>query len=203
MKIEHITASALDPERIHCSAEVLIAMPAINMADAQRSAELMALRGGGVENVILLMVEDTEREGYVAVINRTFRATESAYFAYVAQDAFAGRGWLRMALNHMKKTEKGLLAFNDGKWHGQMAAFGLVLRAWAVQQYAGDLFYPQYKQHFADMELSQLAKHADQLCFAVRSVLVEVDWMKDKRKPNQHDKDLYRQREDSLDMRNK
>lgn len=195
MKIEHHIANALPASGLAQGAAVVVAMPAIHMAHAQRSAELMARRSGGVENAVLLIVEDTEREGYVAVCNRVFRATDSAFFAYVAQDAFAGRGWLRIALNHMAKTGKGLLAFNDGKWHGQMAAFGLVLRSWALMQYGGDLFYAQYRQHFADMELSHLAKEADQLCFATRSVLVEVDWHKDSRKANQHDKKLYSTRE--------
>lgn len=200
MKIEHHIANALPASGLAQGAAVVVAMPAIHMAHAQRSAELMARRSGGVENAVLLIVEDTEREGYVAVCNRVFRATDSAFFAYVAQDAFAGRGWLRIALNHMAKTGKGLLAFNDGKWHGQMAAFGLVLRSWALMQYGGDLFYAQYRQHFADVELSNLAKKQEMLCFSSRSILIEVDWGKDGRLANRKDKAIFNKRLNHFEM---
>ena len=194
MKIEHITAQALNSPGLHYAADVVVAMPAIDMIQAYRSAELMARRCGGLENACLLLVEDTEREGYVAVCNRAFRASQSQYFAYVAQDAFAGRGWLRIALNHMQKTGKSMLAFNDGKWSGSLAGFGLVERQWAQAHYMGDIFFPDYKQHFADAELTHLARNSDQLCYTPRSVLIEVDWDKDRKKSNGLDKKLFESR---------
>lgn len=191
MRIEKITGEALGKGARFVS-DHLFAMPATDLVQAERSAELMSRRSG-VDGLILI-VHDTLAEGFVALCNRAFRRSEGVCFGYVAQDAFAGRLWLALAQTTMARSGKAMLAFNDGKWHGRLASFGLVKRSWAISNYAADLFYAGYQRHYADAELTLLARAADQLCYAPHSVLLEVDWDKDQKPVHGPDLRLFRAR---------
>jgi len=180
------------PDSARTAAPVLVVMPFIDRAMAGRSAAQLAARAG-VEG-LLLAVEDADRRGFIATVNRLFRESTSEYFAYVAQDSFAGRKWLARALALMQKGGKGLLGFNDGKWMGMLAGFGLAERAWAAGNYGGDLFHAQYVRHYADAELTLLAMSAGTYCYDANCVLVELDWDKDRTGVDAADRALYRLR---------
>jgi len=180
------------PDSARTAAPVLVVMPFIDRAMAGRSAAQLAARAG-VEG-LLLAVEDADRRGFIATVNRLFRESTSEYFAYVAQDSFAGRKWLARALALMQKGGKGLLGFNDGKWMGMLAGFGLAERAWAEANYAGNLFFPGYVRHYADVELTVLALSERRYCYDPNCVLLEVDWDKDGAGVNAADRALYRAR---------
>lgn len=174
-------------------AAVVIAMPYLDRAAATRSAGLMAARAGQPDGVVLAM-HDTAGAGFVALANAAFRSTRSRYFGYAAQDAFAGRRWLQHAIAGLEKSGKGLLAFNDGKWMGMLAGFGLACRAWAAGNYGGDLFHPGYGGHYADTELTILAMSERQYCYDPNSVLAEIDWEKDGKAVSAADRALYHRR---------
>lgn len=176
--------------------DVVFVMPTIDIDQAVRSAELMASRA--YVSGSILIVPDPTREGFIQVANEIFRQSDSTFFGYVAQDAYAGRGWLKLACQSLINSNKGLLAFNDGKWHGILAAFGLVRRSWAVDNYDGDLFFSGYKRHWADTELTLIAKSANQLVYNPNSVLMELDWGKDVTKTNTEDSRLFKQRGKAL-----
>lgn len=169
----------------HC----LIIMPTTDLEMATRCANLMASRAGAEGTLLILM--DTEKAGFVALVNRLFKLSRSEFFGYVAQDAFPGRGWLKIAMRSLASSGAGLLAFNDGKWFGLLAGFGLTRRSWAADLYGGDLFYPRYCQHYADAELTLIAKSDGKFCYNANSVLVEVDWDKDQKPVNREDKALF------------
>jgi hypothetical protein len=175
--------------------EVVVVMPFISSKQAMSSAELLAARANYPFDLICIF--DEHREGFVSIINRAFKHFKSPYFAYVAEDAFAGRDWLKMAMQSMKALDGGLLAFNDGKWHGQLAAFGLVARDWAIDNYAGDLFYADYQSHYADVEISLIAKTQNRLIYQPDAVLMEIDYEKDNKSTNENDKRLFNQRKNS------
>jgi hypothetical protein len=129
-------------------------------------------------------------------VNAAFLASQSTWFGYVAQDAFAGRRWLALALEALGE-QKHFLGFNDGKWAGALAAFGLGRRSWALQNYpqkANAFFYPQYARHYADAELTLLALQAGVYAYEPNSVLVEVDWDKDSASVDEADRLLFTQR---------
>jgi hypothetical protein len=113
---------------------VMVVMPYLNLDLAKRSATLMASRAGTVSGKILC-IEDRDQRGFIYWINQSFRKTQSAYFAYVAEDSFAGRDWLGLGLRALGDS-RHLLGFNDGKWAGALAGFGLARRSWAQQNYA-------------------------------------------------------------------
>jgi len=179
---------------MHCDKDknILFVMPATDLVMANQCATLMASRAG-TEGTILI-VNDTFGEGFVSISNKMFRASKSVLFGYVAQDAFPGRGWLKIAAQYLCREGAGLLAFNDGKWHGRLAAFGLVSRQWAKTNYEGELFYSGYRRHYADAELTLIAKRQNQLCYNPHSVLVEIDWHKDDKPADINDKKLFTMR---------
>lgn len=169
----------------------LVVMPFIDAALAIRSATQLARRAG--VRGTLLAVEDTGRAGFVAVVNAIFRKTIAPVLAYVAQDAFAGRDWLAQAMA-ARAPQGGLVAFHDGKWNGALAAFGLVDAPWARGNYGGDLFFPGYRRHYADVELTVLALAGGRLRHDPAAVLVEVDWDKEAAGVDVGDRARYRAR---------
>ncbi len=174
-------------------AETLLVMPATDRLWAERAA-LQLCRRAEVEDAVLLLVEDRMRVGFITIANRVFRATQSLLFGYLAQDAFAGRQWLKIARESLLSSDKGLLGFNDGKWHGMLAAFGLGRRSWLERHYGGDLFYSGYRSHYADTELTLLALGAGQYVYNPQAILIEVDWDKESRGTDRGDKQLFAQR---------
>ena len=114
---------------------------------------------------LLLGVHDEDGVGFVNLINQTFRATRSAFFGYV------------------------------GKWAGALAGFGLAERHWAENNYQGDFFYPAYQRHFADAELTLLAMQSGRYVYEPNSLLVEIDWEKDRSQVDIKDRELFLQRQ--------
>ena len=196
MQIQYLTSKELSAhENASLSAGgVLVAMPFINADHAQRAATLMASRANAPG--MILCIHDEQEEGFIALINRAFAKTQSAYFAYVAQDAFAGKDWLKEALSAMG-DQKHFLGFNDGKWAGALAGFGLARRTWAAKNYEGNFLYPDYKRHYADAELTLLAMQAGVYAYDPSSLLVEVDWDKDSASVDPSDRKLFLDRKKS------
>ena len=193
MQIQYLTSKELSAYESASLATggVLVAMPFINADHAQRAAKLMASRANAPG--MILCIHDEKEEGFITLINRAFAKTQSAYFAYVAQDAFAGKDWLKEALSVMG-DQKHFLGFNDGKWAGALAGFGLARRSWAVNHYGGNFFYPQYKRHYADAELTLLAMQAGVYAYDSSSLLIEVDWDKDGANVDPGDRKLFLER---------
>ncbi len=143
-------------------------------------------------NIRIIAVEDNTRLGFIAITNHVFQQSNAQFVAYVAQDAFPGRYWMKIGIDTLNNTNKSLLAFNDGKWFGQLAAFGLVRRTWAEKIYPNQqLFFDGYHSHYADTELSIIAASQNMLAYNPNSVLIEVDFHKDKKPTHSKDKDLY------------
>lgn len=170
-------------------------MPFTDAVQAERAAGLMAIRAAAPG--LLLAIHDDVREGFVGILNRLFLNSDSTFFGYVAQDAFAGRRWLNNALDAMKTDRAQLLAFNDGKWFGTLAVCGLVRRSWAQRVYGGSLFFPGYRRHYAETELSMIAASQHALGYAHDSVLIQLDWKKDSRKLEEPDRLLFQARFES------
>lgn len=143
---------------------------------------------------LMVGIHDTHSEGFIALVNRAFELSDAPFFGYMAQDAFPGRSWLHNALNYIEKTDAGLLGFNDGKWAGALAGFGLVRRSWAVKNYGGALFNPAYRSHYADAELTLLALNDGKYAYDPDAVLVEVDWEKEQKTVNANDRALFQRR---------
>jgi hypothetical protein len=179
------------PDTVGTASGPLVVMPFIDADLARRSATQLAARADC--RGTLLAVDDVARVGFATVANTVFRRSCASSIAYVAQDAFAGRGWLAQAQAALADGG-GLVAFQDGKWRGALAAFGLADAGWARGNYGGDLFHPGYRRHYADVELTLLAMADGRLRHDPAAVLVEVDWGKDGQPVDTGDRALFRQR---------
>jgi len=177
---------------------VLVVIPTTNLDMAKRASEIMKLRAGlGFD---LMIIEDTKRIGYVKTFNYVARESKHDVVVYTAQDAMVGYNWLRNALLKMLVENAGLVGFHDGKWNGQLASFGAVQMSWAKHIYGGDIFYPEYHSHYADTELTQIAKSQGRYAYAENAVMLEIDLLKAVGKGRgvvKADKDLFKKRKES------
>lgn len=170
-------------------------MPSTDMKLARKAAEVMRLRTRHAGT--LCLIEDDMRIGFIMTANLVYAKTSSRYFGYVAQDAFPGQYWLEYGLETLEITRSGLLAFNDGRFFGKIAVFGLADRQWLRSVYRKFLFYPEYTSHFADTELSVIAAETANLAYNPNCIMVEVDYDKHLHPNNANDETLYRKRAES------
>jgi glycosyltransferase involved in cell wall biosynthesis len=171
---------------------VAIVMPSIDTAKALDTARLLVRRAG--MQVKLFIVEDTLRQGFIRTLNDTAARLDVKYIVYLAEDAFPGVDWLKLAYTKLEETGKGLLAFNCGKWRGRIAAFGMVRIEWVSQLYGGPLLYPGYMSHKADNEITVIARVTDQAIYDGDCVLVEIDAKKVFKENAPEDKALFHDR---------
>jgi glycosyltransferase involved in cell wall biosynthesis len=201
---EDASIAALDVQllarfSLHDPKGVAIVMPSIDASKALDTARLLVRRAGMKTTV--LIVKDTLRQGFIPTLNATAARLDVKYVVYLAEDAFPGVDWLKLAHNKLEETGKGLLAFNCGKWRGRIAAFGMVRMNWVRRLYGGAIFFPGYISHRADNEITVIARVTDQFFYDPECVLIECDSNKAFRRreadaPNFHqsDKKLFRDR---------
>lgn len=194
ISITFATGEAL-PEWLGSEQEPLIVMPFIESEMAWKAAQQLGQRAGA--DARLLCVHDIRKRGFIATANAVFRRSAAPYFGYLAQDSFGGRNWLKHGLDTLIEKQGGLLAFNDGKWGGALAAFGMVERLWALGNYGGDLFCPEYKRHYADVELTLIGMQQRKLRFEPISLVVELDWQKEDRSVDEEDRQTFHRRSQS------
>ena len=191
MHLKYISSTDINQEQIIESIVVFV-LPFTDITQAKQVSTLLSERAGYKGTI--LCVHDTHRDGFIQIANTVFRASNCKYFGYLAQDIFPCRDWLRIAMKSISGNNFGLLGFNDGKWHGKIASFGMVDTLWAKKNYKGDLFCPDYEQHYADTELTLIAKADGVYCYEPNSVLMEIDWNKDKKLTNKNDLDCFNTR---------
>jgi hypothetical protein len=152
---------------------VVAIMPSLDPKKAVETARLLVRRAG--MDVIVVVVLDSARQGFVRTLNDTARKIEVAYIVYVAEDALPGIDWLKHGYEALEETGKGLLAFNDGKWRGRIAGFGMVRKSWVRQVYDRAILYPGYRSHKADNELTVIARIMDEFVYEPTATVVELD----------------------------
>lgn len=189
LDIQQIKSSQLADLHDPMQHKVLTVMPATRARMARQAAETMARRTD--QQGLLLIAEDDLRLGFIMTANLVYAKTRSDFFAYAAQDAFPGHYWLDYGLDSLRRTGAGLLAFNEGRFFGKIAAFGLAARDWLSSLYGNFIFHPGYASHFADVELSVLALHQGRLAFNPNALLMEVDFAKHDHPNNPADEALY------------
>lgn len=152
---------------------IAVIMPCIDTERGRKTAALLCERAGTPLRVFV--VEDTRRQGFIRTLNETAARLDVKYVVYLAEDAYPGLDWLKIARNRLDGTDRGLLAFNCGKWHGRIAAFGMVRKAWVADIYGDAILYPGYRAHKADNEITVIARVSDQFVYQPDAVLVEYD----------------------------
>lgn len=175
---------------------VSVIMPSIDIGEAIYAARRMVNYAGMPMRIII--VEDFIRQGFVKTLNQVASKVESEFVAYVAQDALAGKNWLRLAYEKLTNENKSVFAFNDGRFAGQLATFGLVRKSFSEQFYGtGNIFYEGYHSHRADDELTLLANLHNQLAFHLGALMIESDF-RTQRHLNANDVELFDSRKELL-----
>ncbi len=179
--------SCSDPEGI------VVIMPCIETETGQNTAEILLRRAGMTCKILVVL--DSLRQGFIKTLNQTAARVSVKYIVYLAQDAYPGRGWLKCAYDSLENSGKGLLAFNDGKWQGRIASFGMIRSKWVLSLYNnGCLFYPGYISHAADNELTVIARAQGMHVYNPECTLVEFDPDKDFGGSNPVDNALFKKR---------
>lgn len=198
-EVHLVDVKNLDTEALRFTQEICVVMPCINHALGMRTADLLQSRAG--VNADYVIANDTKRQGFIKTLNQVARCSKAKYVVYLAEDAFPGENWLKIAFNALEKSKKGLLAFNCGKWHGRVAAFGMVRTEWVAKVYENQILFDGYKSHRADNEIAVIAKAQDQFVYTADSVLFENDPNKDFKKDESEaanftfeDKKLFKKR---------
>ena len=177
--------------------KAIFVMPFIDFQQASKAAEIFSIRANSDDGV-LLAIHDVYRLGFVHIVNEVFKLTSSELFGYFASDAFPCRRWLELSIASFSNHDIGLLSYNDGKWLGNLAGFGLVKRSWLANFYTDSLFFAGYKSHYGDTELSVLAHATKKLGYNPNIVVMEVDYDKDSKSVDVNDKHLFQARMQEL-----
>jgi cellulose synthase/poly-beta-1,6-N-acetylglucosamine synthase-like glycosyltransferase len=167
------TSDLLSGDSFLFTKNVCVVMPCISLDAGRRTANLLAERSGLPADFVLAV--DTDRQGFIPTLNQAARRSSAQYIVYLAQDAWPGDGWLRCAYDRIRHEKKSLVAFNCGKWHGRVAAFGMVEKSWAYSLYGDEILFGGYQSHRADNELTVIARAQDRFVYAPECVLIEND----------------------------
>jgi hypothetical protein len=169
-----------------------VIMPATDLGQAVHSARRMIAMAE--VNFQMVIVNDPLRQGFVKTFNQAVKVINPGFVAYVAQDALAGVGWLRLACEALSAEGKSLCGFNDGTFGGRIAQFGLARTAFTYAHYGeGNVFFPGYHTHRADDELTLLASTRNQYVYAQAALLMEVEFRL-RRAENRPDVELFARR---------
>ncbi|WP_217511534.1 glycosyltransferase [Vibrio metschnikovii] len=179
-EIHVVDVKSLDKKENRFTQDICVVMPCINHALGMRTADLLQSRAGIQADYVI--ANDTKRQGFIKTLNQVALCSSAKYIVYLAEDAFPGENWLKIAHEELEKSKKGLLAFNCGKWHGRVAAFGMVRTEWVAQVYDNQILFDGYKAHRADNEIAVIAKAQNQFVYAAESILFENDPSKDFKK---------------------
>jgi len=172
---------------------VAVLVPWVERSLAERALRAMAWRAGLAATYVA--IQDDAAAGPLALLNAALAQIDSEAVVYAAQDAFPGRYWLQRASACLgADPRKGLLAFNDGKWFGELASFGMVRLDWLRGIYGGGLFFAGYRRHYGDTELTLVAAAQRALAYHPHALLVEVDHGKDARPVDPADRALFHER---------
>lgn len=171
---------------------VVVIMPTIHPEIAVKTAKILKTRADYPHK--MCVVEDTAKRGFVAVCNDVIKDYKADYYVYLTDDIFPSRGWLKGAINKMKEKDAKLFGFNDGKYKGLLATCGVVEAEWMRKNYDGNMFFPEYFGHYNDTELTMVAMNQNVYAYDPTVCLIEVDYDKEKKKVNKHDKDIFKRR---------
>ena len=174
-------------------------LPAVDKARASETVNLLKKRAGMEASYVIAL--DNNRDGFITVTNTVAESCTSRFIVYLAEDAFPGARWLWHAHQKMESEQLNLLAFNDGKWEGKIASFGMVRLSWSRDVYGSGVFFSEYMGHRADKELTIIAKAQGCFGYSPEATLIEYDLQKpfrtrERDNPNfdPRDRDLFNAR---------
>ncbi|PWW40566.1 glycosyl transferase family 41 [Chromohalobacter israelensis] len=154
----------------------IVIMPCIDIDLGLKTADILTRRAG--TDIKIVIAYDSLRKGFIKTLNSIAKRCHVKYVVYLAQDCFPGRNWLALAYKELEQSNRGLLAFNDGKWSGKLASFGMVKKSWAHSIYDDEILSSFYHSHCADDEITLIARCNKELAYNPNITLIEIDYKK-------------------------
>jgi hypothetical protein len=167
----------VDELRGQLKRDICVVMPCIDTEKGMACAARLQAKAGIAADYVVSV--DSKRQGFIKTLNQTARVSDAKYVVYLAEDALPGENWLKVAYEQLEHSGKSVLGFNCGKWHGRIAAFGMVRKDWIYSIYDQSILFDGYKSHRADNEITVLARAQNELIYSIESVLFEDDRRKD------------------------
>jgi hypothetical protein len=169
-----------------------------NVEQINKVKHIIEMRAGILCGIHFVFDED--RCGWVSMHNKTVQnlAGQFDWYVFGCLDYFPAQDFLKIALQHAKEQNKHLIGFNDGKWFGANFTSGMIHRDLIPKLYkSGTLFYPGYKFHGADPDLTARAKKLNEALYVPEAIYMEIDYIKDltdSSRLNPDDRALYHKR---------
>lgn len=157
--------------------DICVVMPCIDTEKGLACAARLQAKSGIAADYVVSV--DSKRQGFINTLNQTARMSDAKYVVYLAEDALPGENWLKIAYEQLEQSGKSVLGFNCGKWHGRIAAFGMVRKDWIYGIYDQSILFDGYKSHRADNEITVIGRAQNEFIYSVESVLFEDDRRKD------------------------
>ena len=170
-------------------------MPTIHPEIAEKTTKILKTRANYTHEIVV--VEDVDKTGFVAVCNQVIKDIPADYYVYLTDDIFPSRNWLKDAMENLQSKGAKLFGFNDGKWKGSIATCGLVEAEWMKKNYDGNMFFSGYFGHYNDTELTMLAMNENVYSYDPNVSLIEVDYEKEGKKVHQKDRELFTARKNT------
>lgn len=174
------------------SPKVVVIMPTIHPEIAEKTAKILKTRANYPHKMVV--VEDVDKTGFVAVCNQVVKDIPADYYVYLTDDIFPSRNWLSDAIEKMEEKGANLFGFNDGKWKGLLATCGVVKSEWMKKNYRGNMFFNGYFGHYNDTELTMIAMNENCYAYDLSVSLIEVDYEKEEKKVHKEDRELFKMR---------
>ena len=86
---------------IKTNPKIIVVCPTINEEKARNTLEQLK-NTAGMEAEYYSVV-DKERTGFIATMNQVYKDIRADFYVYVAEDAFGGKNWLKIAYETMEK----------------------------------------------------------------------------------------------------
>lgn len=177
IQVQLVDVKSLDDNQVRFHQEVCVIMPCVDQIKGLKTANLLQRKAGMSADFVV--AKDTKRQGFIKTLNQAARCSQAKYIVYLAEDAIPGDDWLTIAYQALEEKGKSLLAFNCGKWHGRVAAFGMLKKSWVYGFYDQCILFDGYQSHRADNEITVIARAQDQYVYSASAVLFENDQKKD------------------------
>ena len=162
------------------SDEVAIVIPcSIDFFEKANRAVIMFMRRAKYPCKICIVLDlCTPWFGVVKAVNYGIDNITTKYHLPVGVDYFPSVGFLKIAVESLKKSGKKVFCFNDGKWFGKQCNVILVDREYARSIYGKGMFYESYTHAGGDTEVSLRYYKDNQVEYNPEVIFMEVDYEK-------------------------